>query len=312
MASTAHIAGPKHLNPSDAARYAEIAAARRPLLSGTSQKIIILAIVLAITLACSSFSAPLWAVLRNDGSHAFGTTASTQAAIGNASGSAAVQEVALARESSAVSDAQLEPFMGLVSDGQPLRLSAATDMILSEASYTQKVGYLGRDDEKVKACEPLSMTVVLNAFGFGLEAADFVDGYLEIDGDYVKGYAGSPYGLGAGFAPGMVKAANAYLTERGSALRAHDLSGSSFDSLLALAEAGYPVAVWTTVALEQPESAGVYGGAEWFYNEHCVVLYGIQDGNVLVSDSLEGFVQRDADAFARIYETCGNRAAAIF
>jgi uncharacterized protein YvpB len=48
--------------------------------------------------------------------------------------------------------------------------------------------------------------------------------------------------------------------------------------------------------------------ADWWINEHCVVLYGIDDETVYVSDPIEGYMVYDRDSFASVFEECGNRA----
>ena len=87
----------------------------------------------------------------------------------------------------------------------------------------------------------------------------------------------------------------------------------TFDELTALVKMGYPVLVWSTMNLEDPQLTGISdGNAEWYSNEHCVVLYALNGNDALVSDPLEGLVTRDASRFAAVYEQCGKHALAIY
>ena len=64
--------------------------------------------------------------------------------------------------------------------------------------------------------------------------------------------------------------------------------------------------------LGEPDMTGIMVESyEWYNNEHCVVLYGLEGETALVSDPLEGLVERDAQEFARIFEACGNMAIVI-
>lgn len=93
-----------------------------------------------------------------------------------------------------------------------------------------------------------------------------------------------------------------------------NISGASFDELKAIMAAGYPVMVWTTTYMEEPEFSDYeIFGYQFVINNHCVVAYGMSnDGeNALVMDSLEGLVERDAGDFATIYEERGCLAMVI-
>lgn len=181
--------------------------------------------------------------------------------------------------------------------------------------YTDKVEEIFQNPTLPAGCESVALTAILRSMGFELSLTEIVDDYLVIDpweGDFVYRFFGSPYVAGGAFPPAMVDAANAYLIAQGSELRARDITGSEFSELAALTEEGVPVLVWTTVDLLDPDFTGmVIDGYEWYSNEHCVVLYGIEGGEVLVSDPLSGLVRRDIDEFSRIYEACGSMAAII-
>ena len=181
-----------------------------------------------------------------------------------------------------------------------------------------QAGELLQLPEYPAGCEPVSLTIVLCSLGFEVDAAEIIEGYLPIDptsSDYVHEYGGSVYVDGGTMPPAIVTAANAYLADQGDAaagLAARDITGTTYAELQDLVEQGYPVLVWTTMYMGEPQFTGfVQEGYEWYYNEHCVVLYGVEGDEVLVSDPLEGLVRRDAAEFGRLYETCGCMAVVI-
>lgn len=180
------------------------------------------------------------------------------------------------------------------------------------ADYTAHVGTLMQNDLMMGGCELVSLGIVLESMDAPADLDAIVNDYLDIDGSISTGYAGDPYWAGAGFAPGIAAAANGYLESEGCELRAYDLTGVSFDVLADYVDHGYPVLVWTTMGFEDPDFTGLYEGEdEWYSNEHCVVLYGFGEDVALVSDPLEGYVDRDLARFVDIYEQCGSRALVV-
>lgn len=162
-------------------------------------------------------------------------------------------------------------------------------------------------------CEVASLSCVLRSMGYDeVDEYTIADEYLEY-GDTVSGYSGDPYYFGAAFPPPMMEAADAFLEDKGASERAVDLSSQPFDVIASWVEAGYPVLVWSTMYMEEPELTGEgIEPYEWWDNEHCVVAYGFDEaGDVLVMDPLEGLVVRDGEEFARIYEVCGSLAFVI-
>ena len=193
--------------------------------------------------------------------------------------------------------------------GQADKKSLPTDRVSYASNVTERM----QNSIMSGGCELVSLSIVFTSMGIDANLHDFVDNYLDIDGHFATGYSGNPYSEGAGFPPGITTAANRYLASIDADVRAHNLTGSSFSDLRKLVDLGYPVMFWTTMGFEDPDFTGVYDNErEWYSNEHCVVVYGFDRGNALVSDPLEGFVVRDASRFAEIYEKCGSMALAIY
>ena len=213
-------------------------------------------------------------------------------------------------DSRAFADSTRSAFAG-VDDTAPqaVGLSMPTDT----ANYTAYVGTKMQNSLMSGGCELVSLGIVLESMGLDVDLDRIASDFLDVDGHFATGYSGDPYSQGAGYPPGIAAAANGYLESIGSTVHAHDLTGMSFDELKALVKQGYPVLVWSTMEFEDPQFTGMFDGeAEWYDNEHCVVFYGVSDGQALVSDPLDGLVTRDADRFASIYEQCGKMAVVLF
>lgn len=67
-----------------------------------------------------------------------------------------------------------------------------------------------------------------------------------------------------------------------------------------------------TLRYEDPQLTGqLYGGYEWYYDEHCVVLYAVEDGMAFVSDSVNGRVKMPAARFFELFADCGSMAVVV-
>lgn len=206
-----------------------------------------------------------------------------------------------------------ENFDGLVLDGEAANLAQKIKLSKMRANYTQNIVAEYQYPELPSGCELVSLNMALRAAGFELSKTEITDNYLVIDGNE-WGYLASPYEEhGGGFPPGITDAANSYLQAQASILQAYNLTGSSFESLQALVNAGLPVLVWTTLDLSEPDHDPGLGGTETFFvNEHCVVLYGYTDETVLLANPLEGLTEAPLEQFEYIYEQCGSMALGIF
>ena len=213
-------------------------------------------------------------------------------------------------DSQAFADSTRSAFAGL-DDTTSYPLGSALPE--NTANFSAHVGAKMQNSLMSGGCEIVSLGIVLESMGIDADIDRIANEFLDIDGHFGTGYSGSPYSEGAGFPPGIATAANGYLESIGSPLRAHDLSDSSFDELTALVKMGYPVLVWSTMNLEDPQLTGISdGNVEWYSNEHCVVLYALNGNDALVSDPLDGLVTRDAARFAAVYDQCGKHALAIY
>ena len=200
---------------------------------------------------------------------------------------------------------------GLIFDGLPIGFTQAQTLLTLHPNYTSKVEPVLQYPDYESGCEVASLTAVLRSMGQSPLVEDVID-CLVMDGAFSQGFAGTVYGEGGAFPRGVVKAANAYCQQHDAGLRGHDLTGSTFESLLALVQAGYPVLAWTTMYMDDYYPSDEYEWHHrWYWNEHVVVVYGVMDGEIVVADPLEGRMVRNTQAFKDIYEDCGSMAMMV-
>ena len=222
-------------------------------------------------------------------------------------------ESAYASDQAVVTEEDAAALGQVVANGSAVNDDFIAAVAAADAPYTSQVGVVSLNEIGLPSgCEIASLAVVLQSMGFDADPLALADDFLVKDGSFATGYAGSPYGAGGGFPPGIVNAANSYLAANGSDVRAYDLTGTSFEGLKGIMAHGYPVLVWSTMFMENPLFSGAYDGeAEWYDNEHCVVAYEAVEDGVLVSDPLEGYVVRNEAEFERIYTECGSMALVV-
>ena len=162
-------------------------------------------------------------------------------------------------------------------------------------------------------CESVSLTMILNYYGFDLDKQYIVDNHLVYSSNFVLGYCGDPYSYSVGggcYAPGMTDTANDFLTKNNSDFQAVNITGTEFEDLFEYVAAGNPVLVWTTINMAYPNKSyyaydnegNPYG---WDTNEHCVVLagYDYKANTVTIYDPIAGVIYRDMDAFKATYDS---------
>lgn len=191
---------------------------------------------------------------------------------------------------------------------------------LSSASAYIDVEELEQYPELPTGCEPVALTIALNALGYDLEKTEMAEKYLEYSDNFAIGYCGDPFSDdGAGiWPPGMILSVDNFVRGTGAKVCGCNTSKQPLENLCKLVDAGCPVIVWTTYYMNEPmytDDAVEYDGEiyMWYDNEHCVVLYGYDKnaGTVDVSDPLRGKVTVDADEFERINSDIGGWSMAL-
>lgn len=194
-----------------------------------------------------------------------------------------------------------------------------TKKLPSSAAITMK--NILQKPELPTGCESVALAMVLQFYDFPVKKTTIADQYLDYSSDnFVSSFVGNPRSAnGAGcYAPAITKAANKYLEEKESELRAEDISGTALEDLYPYIESGQPVLVWNTMYMQQPEFTGATYTENgktyrWYRKEHCVVLCGYdkEKGTVTVNDPLDGIIERDAADFEAIYDLTGQMAVLI-
>lgn len=194
-----------------------------------------------------------------------------------------------------------------------------------------KVESLMQNPELPNGCEIVSLTAVLNYYGYSVSKLDMADKYLPkeefkwVNGkrfgpDPFKIYAGNPRSKTSGwytFAPTIVEATENYMLTQVKKTIAKDISGSNQKDLLEYLDNGKPIVVWTTLDLSKPilkshwylSDTGEYHSA--YTNLHSVVLHGYKDGKVYVMDPLKGHVEYDMNKFFKSYKEMGKHALVL-
>lgn len=187
--------------------------------------------------------------------------------------------------------------------------------------------------ELPNGCEIVSLTAVLNYYGFEVSKTEMADEYLPKEPftvkndklygpDPNKAYVGNPRNTKGAFfsyAPPIAAAAKSYLNSIGQSNNITDISGNSREQITKYLDKGIPVIIWTTLDLSEPKMK-----ASWYLNDtgeyfpapvnlHCVVLDGYEDKDnlVYVMNPLKGQVTYNADQFFKSYEDIGSHALII-
>lgn len=193
------------------------------------------------------------------------------------------------------------------------------------------VGKLMQKPELPNGCEIVSLTAVLNYYGYNVSKTTMADKYLPKQAfswkngkrygpDPYKAYAGNPRSATGGwysFAPPIVKAAENYMATQTNKMKAKNISGSSQKEILTYLNKGVPVVIWVTLDLSRPalngqwylSDTGKYYKA--YTNLHAVVLTGYKGGIVSVMNPLKGQVTHKLNALFKSYEELGKHALVL-
>lgn len=186
---------------------------------------------------------------------------------------------------------------------------------LTENAHEVDIDPIDQFPELPAGCEAVSLTMVINSYGYDLEKTDIVDNWLEYGSSIIDSYVGDPHIFlnGAGiYPPGLVNTVWNYVEDTNAKLYPIDTTEVEFDDLLKFVQADCPVVLWSTYydAYPIPE-----GGAEerdgivyqWYRNEHCVVLcgYDLDDNTVTLTDPVRGIVTVSKSTIENIYDEMG-------
>ncbi len=180
-------------------------------------------------------------------------------------------------------------------------------------------------------CEITALTMMLNYYGWQADKTVMAEEYLPTaPAEFYEGADGRIYGpnmeayfVGDPFSSGYIcgteailSAADAYLSDQGSSLRAEDLTGAAPEELYALVAEATPVLVWITIGMqERAEIQGWYTEdgrwMEWSSNDHGAVLIGYDADTVTIADPLSGLRAYSRKMFEHVFASRGSRCIII-
>ena len=166
-------------------------------------------------------------------------------------------------------------------------------------------------------CESAALTCVLRYYGFDLGDCTMADDWIpRSDWDFVWSFWGNPHSYSGVMicSPGIVNAANNFLSSCGSNLRAYNVSGSSLYDLRNYLYDGNPVIIWTSDHQEELSDPAAWQDGYTFYpGTHTVVLkgYNPDTDEVYLCDTIDGYTTWDRSYLEGIFATNGQQAVVI-
>lgn len=178
-------------------------------------------------------------------------------------------------------------------------------------------------------CEVVSLTSVLNHYGFDVDIHTMVEDYMpKMEHNYFsyspnEYFYGLPYSYdqGMGCYPGcIVKTAENYFKDKNvTDYVAVNISGGSVKDVFNYIKSGVPVITWVTSGFTYPDVEGRWTvGNEtftWYEREHCLVTtgYNENDNTVTVSDDAGGYTYTvSLSKYKEVFENMGSMAVVIF
>lgn len=203
--------------------------------------------------------------------------------------------------------------------------TAAGNEITLPDVYSLDIPYISQYPELPTGCEITSLTEVLQFYGFDVDKEYMASGYLPMKdvlepGCYINYFYGSPWSEhGSGcFSPAIITAANNFLHDNNSVLKAYSLSYSSVNTIFSELTKGHPVIIWTCFNYDSEVTykdidLGNGQTFSWPANEHCTVLTGfnLTTSTVTLADPTYGVIERSIDEFSYYYKMYFYQAVVI-
>lgn len=225
--------------------------------------------------------------------------------------------------------------LGSLASGQVIANPAPApeaDAPASDGSGMLTVQAVFQEPALPNGCEAASLATLLEYNGYSVDLVSLGVDYLPRQSfsysgpnrygpDPEQAYAGDPASSSNGwycFEGPIIEAANAWLRDQGSSLRAQSETGANMDRLEKLLRQGTPVAVWFTQDYEQPRFNTSFtwtlpDGSTYtpYGNLHCVVLTGMDETQCYLADPMQGDSVIERDRFESIYTAMGSRAVVL-
>lgn len=216
--------------------------------------------------------------------------------------------------------------------GEPSGGKEKTEEKLPEQAQIEDFGLILQMPELPTGCEITALTMMLNYYGYAVDKTVMASDYLPVraaglhygangtlyGNDMEQYFIGDPatengYICGTG---AIRTAADGYLSDCGSSLRAEDLTGSDVGELYRLVSEGTPVMVWVTIGMEdRREIQGWYTEdgkfMDWSTNDHGAVLIGYSAGTVTIADPISGICEYSREQFEKVFASRGNQCVIL-
>lgn len=179
--------------------------------------------------------------------------------------------------------------------------------------------------ELPSGCEITALTTVLQHYNYNVTKNYMADNFLikaEMgQSDFNNAFISNPRSKSSyGCYPPVIKyAANAYFLTQDSDLNAYNITGTDFDTILALVANGIPVIIWVSmdlIAFGAEYTVFSYNGnsVKWTPNEHVMVLtgYNKEAEAVYVCDPLKGKKTYNLPLFQQRYEQLDKKSVIIY
>lgn len=212
------------------------------------------------------------------------------------------------------------------SNSQPKSSGSTT-----KSSYKIDVPMILQNPELPTGCEVTSLTMVLNHLGYNVTKSEMASKYLKKSTDFYtqdgvnygpdpkKEFCGTPFSQNAYgcFSPVIASTAEKFLNENpGKKAQVKDITGSTPSTLYNYIKQGTPVIVWATMNMDP-----MYKGQSWYTEsgefftfparEHCLVLTGYDDNNVILNDPLKGITKYSRSLFEKRFAELKSQAVVL-
>ena len=187
-----------------------------------------------------------------------------------------------------------------------------------------------QNPELPNGCEITSLCQLLHYYGFPADKCNLADNYLPqsefwYGADPDRVYLGNPRlddnspetGYYC-FAGPIVQAADRYLLEHASPLRAKDLTGASQEDLILTLQEGHPFIFWATLHFGdiQHDPAPAWNLPDGrthrpLHTLHCMVCSGIDEDSFIITDPLDYNTRVEHRLFMKIFDQLGRRAVIL-
>lgn len=198
------------------------------------------------------------------------------------------------------------------------------EITLPKEKVLLDVPYISQFPSLPNGCEITSLAIVLNYLGFEVSKDTLSEDYLPKEkagkANFFEEFVGEPsnrnsYGC---YSEAIVTAANNYLSDNESEMRAENLTGCKFQEVMMEVKEGNPVILWGAAYIESEPSFStewIVDGEylKWKTNLHCMVLsgYDLNKNIVYVSDPMRGIKEYDLEEFIKRFKQFYSQAIVI-